>query len=113
MTLVIDTGDPIFEALWARTEDEWDDLDVHTRMLDHALRSAKLPELAGRYGAYKDNATRGDFANKRLAAITLAGMSALEATRMPKYRRPPWPIIASAALMFVFALMFLWAALSR
>ena len=112
-TQLTDSGDPIFEALWARVEDEWDILDAHHRVLDHALASAKLPELAGRYGAYKESVTRGEFANKRIVAISLAAMNMLEATRMPRYERPPWYIIASAGLIFVCAMVFVWATLSR
>ncbi len=108
-----DTGDPVFEACWARVEAEWDDDDAHVKMLNHAITASKLPELAGRYAKHKEDVTRGELATKRVAAITLAAMSMLEATRSPKYQRPPWPIVASAAFILVCALIFVWATLSR
>jgi hypothetical protein len=112
-TQFVSTGDPVFEAYWTRVDVEWDDADAHVKMLEYAIASSALPELAARYAKYKENITRAEFAAKRVTAITLAAVSMLEATRSPKYQRPPWPIVASAAFIFVCALIFVWATLSR
>jgi hypothetical protein len=108
-----DTGDPIFEACWTHVDAAWEDEGAHAAMLDRAIAASKLPELAGRYAKYAGSVTRGEFATKRVTAITLAAVSMLEATRSPKYQRPPWPIVASAIVIFVCALIFVWATLSR
>ncbi len=105
--------DPVFDALWACVEDQWDTPEAHTKILDYALATAKLPELAGRYSAYRDDDARREFASKRVAAITLAALNMLEAARTPKYVRPPWYLVVSAMMIFAIVITFVWATLSR
>ncbi len=99
-------ADAIFDALWARVLDAWDDDKPHRALLEHALRAEKLPDLAGRYRALKDDPDKGVRAQKKIDGIVAAATQLLMATKMPPRTKTPWQWTASAAIMF--ALVSSW-----
>jgi hypothetical protein len=103
-----DPKDPVLDALWARAIEAWDEEKVHTAVLDHAIRTAALPELAGRYRALVDDPDRGAFAKKRLDAIVLAATQMLMAMKTPAPGKVPLPIMLSA--VGIAALLLSWLA---
>ncbi len=99
--------DALFEALWARVLASWDEDKAHTVILEHALRSELLPELAGRYRAEKDVPGHEERAKKRLDAIVVAATQMLFAQRSPKADKPPWQLTAFVAVACVALLIWL------
>ena len=67
------TNDPVLDALWDRVVAAWDDDKPHVALLEHALRSQGLPEIAGRYRSLVDDPQRGPVAKKKLELIVLDG----------------------------------------
>jgi hypothetical protein len=100
--------DPVLEALWKRVLERWDDEKTHAALLDHAMRSQALPEIAGRYRALSEDPQKGPLANKRLDAIVLAATQMLMSMKTPKPGKTPLPITLSAA--GVAALLLGWLA---
>ena len=101
------SADALFEALWTRVLASWDDDKPHTAILEHALRSELLPELAGRYRAQKEVPGHEERAKKRLDAIVLAATQLLFAQRSPKREKAPWQLTAIVALACVALLVWL------
>lgn len=104
--LGIGDKDAVFEALWKRVLEAWDDDKPHGAILEHALKSEKLPDLAGRYRALKDDAEKGARAQKKIDAIVLAATQMMLATKTPPRTKTPWQWTAAAAL--TFALVSAW-----
>jgi hypothetical protein len=100
--------DPIFDALWARVLASWDDEKTHTAILEHALRSQSLPELAGRYRGLTEDPDRGAQAKKRLDAIVMAATMSLEAMKTPRPGKVPVSLTLTA--FGVCALLLGWLA---
>ncbi len=99
--------DAIFEALWKRTLEAWDDEKTHAALIDHAMREQRLPEAAGRYRALVDDPDRGALAKKKLDAIVIAATQMLMAMKTPKTaNKVPLPITLSA--FGVCALLLAW-----
>ncbi len=98
--------DAIFEALWKRVLDAWDDDKPHAALLEHALRSEKLPDLAGRYRALKDDPDKGARAQKKIDGIVVAATQMLMATKTPPRTKTPWQW--NAAAICVFAIVCAW-----
>jgi hypothetical protein len=96
--------DVLFEKLWSRVLEEWDDLKTHNAFLDYAIRAERLPDAAGRYRSFKDDPQKGEFAKKRLDAIVLAATQMLYAMKTPPRGKVPLPITLSAFLMCVILL---------
>jgi hypothetical protein len=92
--------DPIFEALWARALEAWDEDRTHAALLEHALRGERLPDLAGRYRALKDDPEKGARAQKKIDGIVVAATQMLMATKTPTRTKTPWQWTVSAALLF-------------
>lgn len=92
--------DAIFEALWGRALEAWDDDKPHGALLEHALRSEQLPELAGRYRALKDDPDKGARAQKKIDGIVVAATQMLMATKTEPRTKTPWQWTASAAVLF-------------
>jgi hypothetical protein len=88
--------DPVFEALWKRVLEAWDDDKPHTALLDHALRSQSLPEVAGRYRALVDDPEKGALAKKRVDAVVMAATQLLMSTKTPKAAKVPLSITLTA-----------------
>lgn len=98
--VAIGDKDAIFEALWKRVEEAWDDDKPHAAVLEHALKAEKLPDLAGRYRALKDDPEKGARAQKRIDAIVLAATQMLMSMKTPPRTKTPWQWTAAAAIMF-------------
>lgn len=103
--------DAIFEALWKRTLEAWDDDKPHAAILEHALKSEKLPDLAGRYRALKDDPDKAARAQKKIDGIVVAATQMLMATKTPPRTKTPWQWSAAAALMFAIVCAYLFYAL--
>lgn len=99
--------DVVFEALWKRVVEAWDEDKPHQAILEHALRSQMLPDLAGRYRALKDDPDKGARAQKRIDKIVAAATQMLMATKTPTATKTPWQWTASAAVMFIFVIGWL------
>jgi hypothetical protein len=100
--------DPVLEALWKRVLEAWDDDKTHAALLDQAMRSQTLPEIAGRYRALSEDPKKGPLAKKKLDAIVLAATQMLLSMKTPKPGKTPLPITLSAA--GVAALLLGWLA---
>ncbi|HVJ91073.1 MAG TPA: hypothetical protein VM580_14820 [Labilithrix sp.] len=100
--------DAIFEALWKRTLEAWDDDKPHAALLEHALKSEKLPDLAGRYRSLKDDPSKGARAQKKIDAIVVAATQMLMATKTPPRTKTPWQWTFAATLMFAIVCAWLF-----
>ena len=102
--------DAIFEALWKRCLEAWDEDKPHQAILEHALKSEKLPDLAGRYRALKDDAEKGTRAQKKIDGIVVAATQMLMATKTPTVTKTPWTWTAAAVAFFAITITYLvWA----
>jgi hypothetical protein len=99
-----ETDDLVFETLWGRVLEGWDDDKPHAAILDYALRSQRLPDLAGRYRALKDDPVKGMRANKRVDALVLAATQMMLSAKTPPYKRPP-PFLSLTALVIFLVVM--------
>jgi hypothetical protein len=106
MTSVEGEKDPIFDALWQKTLDAWDDDARHAAVLEHALREKTLPELAGRYRALRDDPERAEMAQKRIDAILTAATQMLFTMKTPKPTATPswlfWSALLTCAVMLMY-----------
>jgi hypothetical protein len=100
------TGDLLFDALWAKVLDAWDDDKVHGAILEYSVASEKLPDLAGHYRALRDDPAKGERAKKRLDAIVLAATQMMMSMKTPENTKVPLPITLTVAALFLFALVF-------
>ena len=102
-----ESQDAVFEALWSRCLEAWDDDKPHTALLDHALKAQKLPELAGRYRTIKetdpDKAAR---AEKKINGIVVAATQMLMAQKTPA--RTKTPLSWTLSLAIVVLLVSIW-----
>jgi hypothetical protein len=87
---------PGLDALWERVLEAWDDDKTHAALLEHAVLSGALPELAARYKELSGDPEKGVLAKKRLDAIVQTATQMLLSTRMPRPGRIPLPITLSA-----------------
>lgn len=92
--------DVLFEALWSKVLEKWDDDKPHQTVLQHALSAQMLPELAGRYRKLKDDPDRAAQAQKKIDGIVVAATQMLLATKTPPRTKTPWSWTVSAALLF-------------
>lgn len=100
--------DPIFEALWAKVVERWDDDKPHQAVLQHALSAQILPELAGRYRKLKDDPDKSARAQKKIDGIVAAATQMLMATKTPAPTKTPWSWTVSAVLLFGLVIAFLF-----
>ena len=106
--------DPVLEALWKRVIESWEDDRTHAALLDHALRSQALPEIAGRYRKLSDDPDKGALAKKKLDAIVVAATQMLMSMKTPKPGKTPLPITMSAVGISLLLLAWLaWAVWGR
>lgn len=94
--------DPILEALWKRVLERWDERAPHDAFLSACHERELLGHAAAQYRAVAEgqqapagddqqDEARREQARKRLGAITMLAMQALEATRQPaKPATPRW-----------------------
>ncbi len=106
MVTVEGEKDPIFDALWQKTLDEWDDERRHAAILEHALREKALPTLAGLYRALRDDPERGPVAKERIDAILTAATQMLFMMKTPKPTATPswlfWSALLTCAVMLMY-----------
>ena len=88
--------DELVDTLWKQVLDDWEDDRRHAALLEYALRGGKLPDVAGRYRALKDDPARGKRAQKQLDAIVLSATQMMLAMKSPGPTRPPASITLSA-----------------
>lgn len=97
--------------LWEQVLSRWDEAALHDAALDLARHSELLPDLAARYRKVKDDEAapeaQRELAKKRLGAIALVAMQALDGARTaPKPGLPRWVTVVVA---IVSALVSIWA----
>jgi hypothetical protein len=102
--------DEVLEALWKRALEAWDDEKVHAAILEHALRTEALPDIARRYRASLADPARGALAQKRLDAIVLAATQMLMATKTPPPVKVPLSLTLTA--FAICAVLLGWLALA-
>jgi len=116
--------DPILEALWESVLKRWDERSPHDAFLSACHEREMLGHAASRYRAVAEGreATAGDAqqaearreqARKRLGAITMLAMQAMEATRQPAKPKPPAWLFALVALGTASAFAWLAWVLSK
>src|SRR5579859_4425261 len=88
--------DPVFDTLWQRVRDAWEDDKAHASLVEYALRAGKLPEVAGRYRALMDQSEKTARAKRQLDAIVLAATQMMLAMKTPPRTKPPTAITLSA-----------------
>ncbi|NUP11310.1 MAG: hypothetical protein HOW73_35130 [Polyangiaceae bacterium] len=123
-------SDPL-DVLWAHVLDTWDDDKRHQAFLAYCVDHGTLAEAAARYrkvaeasseadvvsmggvhgSGYRDLASRRDDAKKRLAAVALVAMSALDNQRtQPNTSRMMFGFKVFAGLFLLASLLALaWA----
>lgn len=99
--------DAVFNALWTRVTEAWDDDKPHQAALGYALEHEMLPEIAGRYRKLADDPDKGARAKKKIDGIVAAATQMLMATKTPPREKVPWQWTASAAAFFVIVVAFL------
>ncbi len=91
------TGDVTFDALWNRAIAAWDDDRPHAALVAYAIRTERLPDLAGRYRKLADDPARAERARKRLDGVVLAATNLLYSTKTPVPTKTPWQWTATLA----------------
>jgi hypothetical protein len=99
--------DVVFNALWARVMEAWEDDKPHQRALGYALEHEMLPEIAGRYRKLVDDPEKGARAKKKIDGIVVAATQLLLATKTPPREKVPWTWTASVAIVMVLVISFL------
>lgn len=106
--------DPVLEALWTRVLEAWDDDKPHAALLEHAVRTQALPEVAGRYRALVDDPEKGAKAKKKVDAVVVAATQMLMAMKTPKPGKVPLSITLTAFAICMLLLGWLaWAIFKR
>lgn len=109
-------ADSAVDSLWDRALQAWDDDKVHSALIEFAVRTENLPEIAGRYRALKDDPEKGERAKKQLNAIFVAATQMMLSTKAirPESARPPWWMTASAAgICFFLVALLMYSMLRR
>lgn len=99
--------DAVFDALWKRVLEAWDEDKPHQAALQYALEHGMLPEIAGRYRALKDDPAKSARAQRKIDGIVVAATQMMLATKTPPRTKVPWQWTASAAVMFAFVMALL------
>ncbi len=100
-------ADPALDALWKRVVEAWDDDKPHGAIVEYAVRTQKLPELAGRYKTLVGDPEKGAKAKKRLDGVVTAAMHLLYATKAPKPTKTPWQWTLTVGLICVVVVAWL------
>jgi len=105
--------DPI-DLLWARALESWEDEKIHAAVLELALRTERLPDLAGRYRALSDDPVKGAVAKRRIDALVAAATQLLFAQKSPPPAKSPAWLTALVAVMCLALLSLLtWSIFFR
>lgn len=99
--------DVVFQALWARVLEAWDDDKPHGLALSYAIEHQMLPEIAGRYRKLLDDPEKGARAKKKIDGIVIAATQLLMSTKTAPREKVPWTWTASVAIVMVLVLAFL------
>ena len=104
-----DEPDDAVETLWKRALESWEDDKVHGALIEYAVRTENLPNLAGKYRALKDDAEKGERAKKQLDAIVVAAtqMMLAQKTPRPEKGKPPVWLTFATALVCLTLLVYL------
>ena len=94
--------DIVFDTLWGRVLETWEDDKPHNAILDYALKSERLPELAGKYKDLKEDPEKGARAKKRMDGIVIAATQMMMAMKTPPRTKTPWQWTFSVALIAAF-----------
>jgi hypothetical protein len=108
-----ETGDLVFDTLWGRVLEAWDEEKPHGALLDYALRAQRLPDLAGRYRALVDDPEKGARAKKKIDGIVVAATQMMLSTKTPKLEKPPPYLTWIAFGVFLLVMGLLAYAMSR
>jgi hypothetical protein len=103
-----ESTDALFEALWSKATEDWDNDKPHQALLQHALDKQMLPELAGRYRKLQDDPEKGARAKKKIDGIIVAATQMMMATKTPLPTKTPWSWTLSAVLLFGIVIAFLF-----
>ena len=105
----------VFDLLWKRVLEAWDEEAPHADILELALRTDMLAELAGRYRTIKDSdPERAARAEARLDAIVSAATQLLTLRRSPPPRKTSgWSTLSAAVCCLVLIAQMLWAFLKN
>jgi hypothetical protein len=101
--------DPVLEALWKKTLENWDDDAAHRAFIDYCQEQDRLVEAAVRYRGMKGDHERGPSAEKRLGGITVLAMTKLEVLRSPDRRARNRSAAYALIVLFVAATIGLLA----
>ena len=103
-----ESKDAMFEALWARCLEAWDDDKPHQAILQHALEAQRLPDLAGRYRKLKDeDEEKSARAQKKIDGIVVAATQMLMAQKTPERTKVPLSWTLSFGLVVVIVVLWL------
>jgi hypothetical protein len=100
------TGDPLFDALWAKVLAGWEDDKVHGAILEYSVGAERLPDLAGHYRALSEDPTKGLRAKKRLDAIVIAATQMMMSMKTTPATTVPLSITLTVAGLFACAVAF-------
>jgi hypothetical protein len=96
---VDEDSDIVFDTLWGRVLEAWDDDKPHHAALDYALKTQRLPNLAGKYRALVDDPEKGARAQKKIDGIVVAATQMMMATKTPPRTKTPWQWTLSVAII--------------
>ena len=99
--------DAVFNALWTRVLEAWDDDKPHQLALSYAIDHQMLPEIAGRYRKLMIDPEKGARAKKKIDGIVIAATQLLMATKTAPREKVPWTWTASVAIVMVLVISFL------
>ena len=99
--------DAVFQALWKRVIEAWDDDKPHQAALSYAIDKEMLPEIAGRYRKLMEDPEKSARAKKKIDGIVIAATQMLLATKTEPREKVPWQWTASVALVMAVVIAFL------
>jgi hypothetical protein len=102
------SGDAIFDTLWDRVVENWNDDKVHGAMIEYAVRGQMLPELAGRYKELTNDPDKKERAQKRLNGVVMAATEMLMAMKTPA--KPPSNKMLNLVVLAIAVLMICYTA---
>ena len=107
-------ADDGLDALWKHVETGWDDPARHAVFLETARVTEALPEAAARYRRVLEAGdSRRAEAEKRLGAIALLALGALEAKRTPRRDKPPAWLTATVVIVTILVVIAMARLLGR
>lgn len=101
-------ADTLFEALWKKVVDDWENDAAHGTFLQHCQDNGQLAEAAARYRGMSGDSERGPSAEKRLQAVAMLAIANLESQRSSTARRPPVGAVVMAVFFVLSAGLLLY-----